>query len=77
MGTVVTIRVVRQREHPKEPIRCEETVERAFDWFRRIEECCTRFEDQSEVMRLATRAGVAVPVSTILYEAVQFALAIA
>ena len=77
MGTVVTVRVVGHGADSKEEIEREETVERAFEWFRRIEECCTRFEEQSEVMQLAAQAGVAVPVSTILYEAVQFALAVA
>jgi thiamine biosynthesis lipoprotein len=48
-----------------------------LEWFCRVEECCTRFEAQSEVMQLATRVGVPVRVSTILYEAVQFALAVA
>ena len=77
MGTVVTIRMVRHGEDHQEVIYCEEAVERAFDWFRRIEECCTRFEERSEVMQLATQVGVAVPVSTILFESVQFALAVA
>jgi FAD:protein FMN transferase len=77
MGTVVTIRVVPQGKDPKKTIRCEETVELAFEWFRRIEQCCTRFEERSEVMQLAAKVGVAVPVSTILYEAAQFALAVA
>src|SRR5271156_6395950 len=77
MGTVVTVRVVGHGTDSKEAAQREETVERAFEWFRRIEACCTRFEEQSEVMQLAALAGVAVPVSTILYEAVQFALAVA
>ena len=38
-------------------------VERAFEWFRRVEECCTRFDLGSEIMQLATQIGVAVPVS--------------
>ncbi len=53
------------------------TIERAFDWFRRVEECCTRFDPQSEVMQLAGQVGVPVPASAILYEAVHFALAVA
>ena len=77
MGTVVTIRMVRHGEDHQEKIYCEEAVERAFDWFRRIEECCTRFEEHSEVMQLAAQVGIAVPVSTILFEVVQFALAVA
>jgi FAD:protein FMN transferase len=77
MGTVVTIQVVGHPGDLQQTIHCEETVERAFDWFRRIEECCTRFEAQSELMQLTAQVGVPVPVSAILYEAVQFALAVA
>ncbi len=77
MGTVVTIQVTSRGVDQEKTFELEETVERAFAWFRRIEECCTRFEEQSEVMQLAAQTGVAVPVSTILYEAVQFALAVA
>ena len=77
MGTVVTIRVVQQRWDRKKTVECAEAVERAFEWFLTIEKCCTRFEEQSEVMQLAQRVGVAVPVSAILYQTVQFALAVA
>lgn len=77
MGTFVTIQVACRKAARELPIRCEEAVERAFGWFHRIEECCTRFESQSEVMQLAAHVGVAVPVSSIVYEAVQFALAVA
>ena len=77
MGTFVTIQVVCRNADPEWMIQCEETVERAFGWFYRIEECCTRFESQSEVMQLTAKVGVAVPASSILYEAVRFALAVA
>jgi FAD:protein FMN transferase len=78
MGTVVTIQVVgHPADQPTPAIDPEETVERAFGWFRRIEEVCTRFDPQSELMQLATQIGVPVPSSAILYEAVQFALAVA
>ncbi len=85
MGTIVTIHVVGQvvgREASHEsgtppPTRREEAVERGFEWFRRVEECCTRFEARSEVMQLAAQVGVPVRVSAILYEAVQFGLAVA
>jgi FAD:protein FMN transferase len=77
MGTVVTIQVVGHPGHPQQTIHREKTVERAFEWFRRIEQCCTRFEAQSELMQLTAQVGVPVPVSAILYEAVQFALAVA
>ena len=80
MGTFVTIHVVgaaAQKSEVQSAMLREEAVERAFAWFDRVEECCTRFESGSEVMRLAAQAGVPVPVSTLLYEAVQFALAVA
>ena len=81
MGTVVTIQVVGpvvgHPANPQQAIPIEETVERAFEWFRRIEQCCTRFEARSELMQLTAQVGVPVPVSAILYEAVQFALAVA
>ena len=80
MGTFVTVHVVgRVAGHKGETDRTERerAVDRALDWFYKIEECCTRFEAGSEVMRLATQVGVPVPVSTILFEAVQFALAVA
>ena len=37
----------------------------------------TRFDPQSELMQLSTQIGEAVPVSDLLYEAVQFAVAVA
>jgi len=80
MGTFVTVHVVGRVAGYKgetETTERERAVDRAFDWFYKIEECCTRFEAGSEVMRLATQVGVRVPVSTILFEAVQFALAVA
>jgi FAD:protein FMN transferase len=82
MGTLVTIQVIgdgadsQQPNFPENGLR-EELVERAFEWFRRIEECCTRFDEHSELMQLTTQIGVAVPASAILYEAVQFALEVA
>jgi len=69
MGTPVTIDVAGSG--------AEAAIERAFQWFYQIEECCTRFDPRSELMRLTARAGVAVPVSAILFESVQFALKVA
>lgn len=76
MGTLVTIDVVRPCE-PHDSEQLEAAVERAFGWFQEIEERCTRFDPRSELVRLSASVGVEVPVSAILYEAVQFALAIA
>ena len=77
MGTVVTIHIVGDGPDPDQTAQREQAVERALEWFYRVEECCTRFEPHSEVMQLAAQVGVPVRVSAILYEAVQFALAVA
>jgi len=65
MGTIVTIHVLREG--------ADVAIERAFGWFDEIERVCTRFSQSSELMQLTAQAGVAVPASPILYEAVQFA----
>lgn len=77
MGTLVTIQVVGHGANVKEISDRQAAVERAFDWFGRIEECCTRFDPASELSRLAHRVGEPVPVSAILFQAIQFALAVA
>jgi len=77
MGTMVTIHVVDQGADAQQILEPEESIERAFGWFRQVEARCTRFDAQSEVMQLTSNIGVPVRVSEILYEAVQFALAVA
>lgn len=69
MGTLVTIEVCRAGS--------DEAIDRAFQWFFQIEECCTRFDPASELMQLTSRIGVAVPVSAMLFESVRFALSVA
>ena len=76
MGTVVTIHVVGHGTG-RQAIDRRESVERALGWFHEVEACCTRFDVQSEAMQLTSQVGIPVPVSAILYEAVQFALAVA
>ena len=71
MGTLVTIRVLTAGAE------VDEAVERAFDWFHEIEDRCTRFDRHSELMQLCGKPGKAVAASSILYEAVGFALAVA
>ncbi|MDR3703197.1 MAG: FAD:protein FMN transferase [Candidatus Sulfopaludibacter sp.] len=71
MGTLVTIQVA----HPRP--EASAAVERALGWFYEIERRCSRFEEGSELMQLTARPGVRVPVSAILYEAVQFAVRVA
>ena len=71
MGTLVTIHVVRSGTE------VDAAIDRAFGWFHEIEARCTRFIPDSELMQLTAQAGVPVPASPILYQAVQFALMVA
>jgi thiamine biosynthesis lipoprotein len=79
MGTLVTIDVVASLAAAEQQNSSfvEAAVERAFSWFDEIEHCCSRFDPQSELSRLSATVGVDGPVSAILFQAVQFALAIA
>jgi FAD:protein FMN transferase len=72
MGTIVTIEVV-----GGEPSARHDAVERAFAWFGRVEACCSRFDPESELSRLSADAMSPVSVSPMLFEAVQFAIAVA
>jgi thiamine biosynthesis lipoprotein len=69
MGTIVTIHAPREDS--------ADAIARAFAWFREIEARCTRFREESELMRLTAQVGVPVPVSAILFEAVRFATMVA
>ncbi len=82
MGTLVTIEVVGYSAPPANrdsqgTSDVAAAVERAFDWFRDMEVSCSRFDPQSELSRLSGTVGVEVPVSAVLYQAIQFALAVA
>src|SRR3954463_6137910 len=69
MDTHVSIRTV-GRDDPA-------AVERAFEWFRRIEGVCSRFDPDSEVRQLARHVNEPVEVSDILFGTANFALALA
>jgi len=78
MGTFVTIQVVDRNEDPAQAAKRDAAVDRAFDWFRAIESCCSRFDADSELRRISASAvGTATPASPMLFEAVRFALAVA
>ena len=74
MGTIVTIEVVTNND-TADISAIDKAIERAFDWFREIEQLCNRFDPHSELSQLAAQAGVPVRVSAILYTSVEFALA--
>jgi FAD:protein FMN transferase len=75
MDTIVTIDV--PGETPGETANRDEAIERALGWFAAVEMCCTRFDPNSELMQLTAQCGHAVPVSDLLFEAIQFAVAVA
>jgi thiamine biosynthesis lipoprotein len=77
MGTIVTIHVVDRADRVYERGEPAASIERALEWFREIETRCSRFDPASELMRVSAAPGVPVPVSPLVYEAVQFALAVA
>jgi len=86
MDTVVSIEVLgpaadadpasADAEHAARAERADAAA-RAFEWFVRIENACSRFDENSELRQLTQQAGVAVPVSPIVFETLRFALALA
>ncbi len=77
MGTFITVELVGDRAGGATRVEREDAVNRAFGWFRDIERRCSRFDPASELSQLTARVGLAVPVSAMLFEAVQFAVAVA
>ncbi len=56
---------------------CEEAASRAFGWFREVENRCSRFDPESELSRLSLTTETAVPVSDLLFRAIEFAVGVA
>jgi FAD:protein FMN transferase len=73
MDTGVNVQVVSDR--PRQSV--EQDVQRALAWFDSVERICTRFDPNSEVMRLLDHVGEPVQVSTLLFEVVTFAMDLA
>jgi thiamine biosynthesis lipoprotein len=73
MDTVVSIDVVGASSEAA----AKEAVRRAFGWFALVETTCSRFEADSEVMRLSVNLGIPVRVSAVLFETIRFAVAVA
>jgi FAD:protein FMN transferase len=72
MGTVVSVRVAGGA-----PAERPQRVQRALGWFAQVESVCSRFDADSELRRLCAHVGTPVPVSALLFEVLQFALAVA
>lgn len=77
MGTFVTIDVVGPIGAPAPSDARDAAIEQAFDWFRQVEACCSRFDPDSELRRLTRTVGEPVRVSEMLWRALEFACAIA
>jgi len=73
MDTVVSFKVVTT----KSSIEVNNSMNMAFQAFRKVEDICSRFNQESEVMQLLNHVGVPVVVSDILFEAIRFAYEVA
>jgi thiamine biosynthesis lipoprotein len=73
MDTLVNIQMVANGDRAA----VEPAVNRALAWFDTVERICTRFDPDSEVMRLLGHVGQPVKVSALLFEVVRFALELA
>ncbi|WP_123039227.1 FAD:protein FMN transferase [Cohnella candidum] len=73
MDTVVHIDVFTEMAEGE----AEARIDRAFNAFRMVEQTCSRFTPDSELMRACKVVGVPVPVSPYVYEPLKFALAFA
>jgi len=73
MDTVVTIEATLSAGDDDLPSR----IERAARWFPEVEAICSRFNPQSELSRLCDHVGEPVLVSPLLFQAIQFAHALA
>lgn len=73
MDTLVSIEIV----HSAVADDCSDPVERAFEWFREVEQRCSRFDPVSELVRLCGHVGEPVEVTPLLYSAIEFAVAVA
>lgn len=73
MGTIATVALVGRYSAAE----ADTITDGAFEWMRRVEQACTRFDPRSELMQLCGRVGTPVPAGPILFEAVRFALQVA
>jgi FAD:protein FMN transferase len=77
MGTVVRLEVIGHPRTDAERERRDTATDKALEWFRAVESCCSRFDANSEVRSLAGRVGAQMPVSAMLAGTMRFALALA
>jgi thiamine biosynthesis lipoprotein len=73
MGTVVDIQVVTRKSKDQ----TEAAIERAFEAFRKVEQACSRFSLDSELMEACRIIKTPVRISPFLFEPLKFALEVA
>ncbi|MGG5252783.1 FAD:protein FMN transferase [Neobacillus sp. SM06] len=73
MDTVVDINVVTT----KSKVATEAKINRAFEAFQKVEQACSRFNTESELMKASQYVGKPVKISPFLFEPLTFALEIA
>lgn len=73
MDTVVDIQVVTEKSKDE----TEAKINRAFEAFQKIEQTCSRFSPDSELMKACQQIENPVPISPFLFEPLKFALEIA
>jgi len=74
MDTVVEIQVV---VGTRKQTEVEEKINSAFDAFRNVEQACSRFTLDSELMMVSKIIGEPIPISPYLFEPLKFALEMA
>ena len=78
MGTVVTLQTLQPSVPAPHWVQHRTHLfSNAHAWFRRVECICNRFDSTSELRQLCAQPGIPVSVSDVLFEALQFALAVA
>ncbi|WEK56441.1 MAG: FAD:protein FMN transferase [Candidatus Cohnella colombiensis] len=75
MDTVVSIQVVCGESNSMEMVEAQ--INRAFEAFYHVEQACSRFSIDSELMRACRQIETPVPVSPFLFEPLKFALEMA
>jgi thiamine biosynthesis lipoprotein len=73
MDTIVTIKVVSDQSEQV----LNAAINQAVKQFYQVEQTCSRFDPESELMRLSRQTGAEVSVSPILFQSIKFAVEIA
>lgn len=77
MGTVLSVQILSEDDGRLARRERENGVARVVEWFRRVEQDCSRFDPNSELRRLCATVGRPIIVSALLYRAIEFAIAVA